>query len=75
MLARTSSPLIDWLDGELFVGAPVMVEGRHIGTVEKGKFADLVAVDGDPIADITELARVTFVMKGGDVVRGPPVQA
>jgi len=40
-----------------------------IGAIEPGKFADLVAVSGDPIADITELERVRFVMKGGQVVR------
>ena len=41
----------------------------RIGAVEPGKFADLVAVAGDPIADVTELERVRFVMKGGEVVR------
>ena len=41
----------------------------RIGSVEKGKFADLVAVAGDPQADITELQRVKFVMKGGKVIR------
>jgi imidazolonepropionase-like amidohydrolase len=40
-----------------------------IGTVEAGKFADLIAVDGDPLADVTTLERVKFVMKGGDVVK------
>jgi imidazolonepropionase-like amidohydrolase len=41
----------------------------RIGAVEPGKFADLIAVAGDPIADIGELERVRFVMKDGQVVR------
>jgi len=41
----------------------------RIGAVEAGKFADLIAVDGDPLADVTTLERVKFVMKGGEVVR------
>ncbi|HJU19188.1 MAG TPA: amidohydrolase family protein [Stellaceae bacterium] len=44
---------------------------RDIGTVEKGKFADLVAVDGDPLADIASLQqaeKIALVMKGGEVV-------
>ena len=40
-----------------------------IGTIEAGKWADLVAVDGDPLQDVTTLERVKFVMKGGAVVR------
>ncbi|MBZ5575626.1 MAG: amidohydrolase family protein [Acidobacteriia bacterium] len=43
--------------------------GQQVGSVEKGKFADLVAVSGDPLADITEMERVKFVMKGGVVFR------
>src|SRR6266849_2189418 len=38
-----------------------------IGTIEAGKWADIVAVSGDPLKDITELQRVKFVMKGGTV--------
>ncbi|HLW79011.1 MAG TPA: amidohydrolase family protein, partial [Terriglobia bacterium] len=43
-------------------------QGR-IGSIEKGKLADLIAVAGDPLADVTELERVKFVMKGAVVVR------
>ena len=41
----------------------------QIGSIDKNKYADLVAVSGDPLADITELQRIKFVMKGGKVVR------
>jgi imidazolonepropionase-like amidohydrolase len=40
-----------------------------IGSLEKGKYADIVAVSGDPLKDISEMQRVKFVMKGGKVVR------
>jgi imidazolonepropionase-like amidohydrolase len=43
--------------------------GKRVGSVEAGKYADLVAVSGDPLADITEMQRVKFVMKGGVVFR------
>jgi len=41
----------------------------RVGSVSAGKFADLVAVKNDPTADVTELTKVNFVMKGGQVVR------
>jgi imidazolonepropionase-like amidohydrolase len=40
-----------------------------VGSIDKGKYADLIAVSGDPLADITELQRVKFVMKGGKIVK------
>lgn len=40
-----------------------------VGLIEPGKYADIIAVAGDPLADISELQRVTFVMKGGLVVK------
>ena len=42
---------------------------NDIGSITKGKFADIVAVSGDPLADIGETERVKFVMKGGEVFR------
>ena len=41
----------------------------HVGSIQKGRFADIIAVVGDPLKDISELQRVTFVMKGGTVYR------
>jgi len=44
-----------------------------VGTLEKGKLADVVAIPGDPTADITATERVSFVMKEGKIIRnGPP---
>jgi imidazolonepropionase-like amidohydrolase len=41
----------------------------QVATIEKGKFADIIAVSGNPLADLSETERVRFVMKGGVVVR------
>src|SRR6185369_4537261 len=43
----------------------------QIGTVEAGKFADIVAVQGDPLSDVSILKNVNFVMKGGEVYKHP----
>ncbi|PWU04268.1 MAG: hypothetical protein C5B51_17135 [Terriglobia bacterium] len=51
------------------INAEVLGWQDQIGSIEKGKYADLVAVSGDPLADITELQHVKFVMKGGKVIR------
>jgi imidazolonepropionase-like amidohydrolase len=49
--------------------AQLLDQEANLGSIEAGKFADIVAVDGDPISDITELERVKFVMKGGVVYK------
>ena len=51
------------------VNAEILRMQDRVGTIEKGKFADLIAVSGDPLQDISEMQRVKFVMKGGAVVR------
>lgn len=42
---------------------------KNVGTIEAGKWADIIAVDGDPLQDITKMEKVRFVMKGGEVVK------
>ena len=51
------------------LNAEILGWSDRVGSVEKGKFADLIAVTGDPLRDITEMERVRFVMKGGVVYR------
>ena len=41
----------------------------QIGSIDRGKFADIIAVSGNPLADVSEMERVKFVMKGGVVIR------
>jgi imidazolonepropionase-like amidohydrolase len=50
-------------------GSELLGRSNEIGTIEPGKFADIVAVDGDPLADITVMEKVVFVMKGGEVYK------
>ena len=57
------------IQGATTIKAEVLGWQDQIGSVDKGKFADLIAVSGDPLADITELQRVKFVMKGGRIIR------
>ncbi len=51
------------------VAAELLERPNDMGAIEVGKYADIIAVAGDPLKDITELERVRFVMKGGEVVR------
>ncbi|MBQ1356304.1 MAG: amidohydrolase family protein [Solobacterium sp.] len=51
------------------VNAEMLMMEDKIGTVEAGKFADIVAVDGDPFKDIETMRHVSFVMKGGEVFK------
>jgi imidazolonepropionase-like amidohydrolase len=51
------------------VAAQLLDQRRDLGSIEPGRFADIVAVAGDPLKDIGELERVTFVMKGGVVYK------
>jgi len=68
-LQDAGMPPLDILRAVTTSAAELLGWQDRVGAVEPGKFADLVAVSGDPIADITELERVRFVMKNGQVIR------
>ena len=55
------------------VNAQLLNKDKEIGSIEIGKFADIIAVKGDPLKDISELQRVKFVMMGGKVVKNEKI--
>jgi imidazolonepropionase-like amidohydrolase len=55
------------IEGATRIAAEAMGWADRVGTLQPGRYADLVAVAGNPLTDITELERVRFVMKGGVV--------
>lgn len=69
VLHEAGMPALDVIRAVTANAAEMLGWQDRIGAIDPGKFADMVAVAGDPVADITELERVRFVMKDGTVVR------
>jgi imidazolonepropionase-like amidohydrolase len=61
----------DVLRADLINGAKLLGWSGQIGELKTGYLADIIAIQGDPTADITTLRKVTFVMKGGAIYRRP----
>lgn len=68
-MVNAGMPPLEAIKSATIVAATFMGEADRLGTVEAGKVADLIAVPGDPLADISLLERVRFVMKEGRVYR------
>jgi imidazolonepropionase-like amidohydrolase len=68
-LKELGMPSVDVIRAATVNAADLLGWQDRIGVLEAGKFADIIAVSGDPLADVTELERVQFVMKGGEVVK------
>ena len=68
LVTRSGLTTIKALQAGTIVNAEALGWLDQVGSIEKGKFADVIAVPGDPVADITQLKHVTFVMKAGKVV-------
>jgi len=65
---------IDALKSATANDAELLGIAQKVGTLEKGKLADIIAMPGDPTADMTATERVSFVMKEGKIIRnGPPI--
>jgi imidazolonepropionase-like amidohydrolase len=73
LMVDLGMPAIDALRSATSSTAELIGIGQKLGTLEKGKLADVIAMPGDPTADITATERVSFVMKEGKIIRnGPP---
>jgi imidazolonepropionase-like amidohydrolase len=57
------------LQADMINGAKVLGWENEIGQLKPGYYADIVAVPGNPLDDITAVEHVSFVMKGGEIVR------
>jgi len=66
-LVRGGLSPLDALRAATINGAELTGRDKDIGSIDPGKFADIVAVEGDPLANITVMEKVVFVMKGGEV--------
>ena len=62
---------IDAIRSATVRGSELLRMESQIGTIEPGKFADVIAVEGNPLDDIAVLAQVAFVMKAGQVYKSP----
>jgi imidazolonepropionase-like amidohydrolase len=69
LMVEGGMPTLEAVRAATATAAEVLGLADELGTIEAGKLADLVAVEGDPLADISLLQRISFVMKEGVVVR------
>jgi len=73
-LVRGGMPPLAAIQAATINAAELIGMSKEIGTIEPGKFADIVAVNGDPLKDITVMENVLFVMKGGELIKNEVVR-
>ena len=69
LMVEAGMPALKAIQAATIVDADLLGWQDRVGAIEPGKLADLVAVEGNPLADISSVRRVRFVMKGGEVYR------
>jgi imidazolonepropionase-like amidohydrolase len=62
-------PPVEALKAATVNAADLLGLANEIGTIEAGKSADIIAVDGDPLTDVTRLKDVDFVMARGEIIK------
>ncbi len=68
-MVKYGMPPMQAIQSATTVSAEMLEKSSDFGTIEAGKFADIIAVTNDPLKDITELERVKFVMKNGEIYK------
>ncbi len=68
-MVKYGMPPMQAIQSATTVAAELLEKSNDFGIVEAGKYADIIAVTGDPLKDISELERVKFVMKNGEIYR------
>jgi imidazolonepropionase-like amidohydrolase len=71
LMVAAGMPAMEAIRSATLGGAALVGASDRLGAVEPGKLADVIAVAGDPVVDVTELERPVFVMKDGVIYRGP----
>jgi imidazolonepropionase-like amidohydrolase len=71
-LVRGGMTPLQVLQAATMNGAELIGMSKNIGSIEPGKYADIIAVKADPLKDINAMEQVAFVMKGGAVIKGGP---
>jgi len=70
-LVRGGMTTLGALQAATINAATMLEKDKDVGTLEPGRFADIVAVQGDPLSDITVMEHVAFVMQGGRIIKDP----
>lgn len=72
LMVAGGMPPMEAIQAATITAAELLDESQNLGQIAPGFYADIIAVQGDPLADITTLESVNFVMKGGEVFRHDP---
>ena len=70
-LVRGGLPPLGALQAATINAAAMLGKDKDVGSLEPGRYADIIAVEGDPLADITVMEHVAFVMQGGRIIKDP----